>query len=93
MTVMVEKISPVTLRVTNMRNAVRFYRDVLGLEILYAGERSRFISLRADNVQSAILNLEQDRSVTGWGMIFYVSNVDALWAYLLILIEESLRRF
>jgi catechol 2,3-dioxygenase-like lactoylglutathione lyase family enzyme len=31
----------------------------------------------------AILNLEQGRSVTGWGrMIFYVPDVDAMWVYL-----------
>jgi catechol 2,3-dioxygenase-like lactoylglutathione lyase family enzyme len=30
----VEKISAVTLRVTNMRASVRFYRDVLGLELV-----------------------------------------------------------
>jgi catechol 2,3-dioxygenase-like lactoylglutathione lyase family enzyme len=32
---MVEKISAVTLRVANMRASVRFYKDVLGLEIIY----------------------------------------------------------
>ena len=33
---MVEKISAVTLRVANMEASVRFYKDVLGLEIIYA---------------------------------------------------------
>jgi len=56
---MVERISAVTLRVTNMRNSVRFYRDVLGMELLYGGERAGFTSLRAKDAQSAILNLEQ----------------------------------
>src|SRR6266576_5779025 len=33
--------------------------------------------------KGAILNLEKDRSVTGWGrLIFYVADVDAIWAYL-----------
>ena len=32
---MVEKISAVTLRVANMEASVRFYKDVLGLEIIY----------------------------------------------------------
>jgi catechol 2,3-dioxygenase-like lactoylglutathione lyase family enzyme len=83
MTVMVEKISAVTLRVTNMRNSVRFYRDVLGLELLYGGEGVGFTSLRAKGAQSAILNLEQGHSVPGWGrMIFYVTDVDAFWTYL-----------
>jgi catechol 2,3-dioxygenase-like lactoylglutathione lyase family enzyme len=83
MTLMVERISAVTLRVTNMRNSVRFYRDVLGLELLYGGEQAAFSSVRAKEAQSAILNLEQGRSVSGWGrMIFYVADVDAFWTYL-----------
>jgi catechol 2,3-dioxygenase-like lactoylglutathione lyase family enzyme len=77
---MVERISAVTLRVTNMRNSVRFYRDVLGMELLYGGERAGFTSLRAKDAQSAILNLEQGERVTRWGrLIFYVTDVDALW--------------
>ena len=32
---MIEKISAVTLRVANMEASVRFYKDVLGLEIVY----------------------------------------------------------
>jgi len=35
MTMMVEKISAVTFRVLNMKTSVRFYRDVLGMEIIY----------------------------------------------------------
>ena len=34
----IEKISAVTFRVTNMKDSVRFYRDVLGMEIIYGGE-------------------------------------------------------
>jgi len=83
MAMMVEKISAVTLRVANMKASVQFYRDVLGMELLYGGERAGFSSFRAKDAQSAILNLEQGRSATGWGrMIFYVADVDACWAYL-----------
>jgi len=83
MTVMVEKISAITLRVTNMGNSVRFYRGVLGMEIIYGGEDAYFSSLRAKDAQSAILNLEQGHSVTGWGrMIFYVDDVDGFWVHL-----------
>src|SRR5712692_7655166 len=78
-----EKISAVTFRVLNMKASVQFYRDVLGMELLYGGERAGFSSLRAKDAQSAILNLEQGRSVTGWGrMIFYVTDVDGFWNYL-----------
>jgi catechol 2,3-dioxygenase-like lactoylglutathione lyase family enzyme len=83
MTLMVERISAVTLRVTNMRNSVRFYRDVLGLELLYGGEQAAFSSVRAKEAQSAILNLEQGRSVRNGGrLIFYVADVDVFWAHL-----------
>ena len=53
---MVEKISAVTLRVANMRASVRFYKDVLGLEIIYGGEGSYFTSLRTKGGDT-ILNL------------------------------------
>jgi catechol 2,3-dioxygenase-like lactoylglutathione lyase family enzyme len=79
----IEKISAVTFRVMNMTRSVRFYRDVLGMELLYGGECSAFSSLRAGDAQSAILNLEQGEALTRWGrLIFYVTNVDALWNHL-----------
>lgn len=79
----IEKISAVTFRVVNMTESVRFYKDVLGMELLYGGEGTGFSSLRARDTQSAILNLEQGQTVTHWGrLIFYVTDVDALWNHL-----------
>jgi catechol 2,3-dioxygenase-like lactoylglutathione lyase family enzyme len=79
----VEKIAAVTLRVADMRRSVRFYRDVLGVEIVFGGEDAFFSSLRAKDANIPILNLEQGRSVPGWGrMIFYVGDVDVFWEYL-----------
>ena len=79
----IEKISAVTFRVANMTQSVRFYRDVLGMELLYGGEGTGFSSLRAKDAQSAILNLEQGEPVTSWGrLIFYVTDLDALWNHL-----------
>jgi catechol 2,3-dioxygenase-like lactoylglutathione lyase family enzyme len=79
----IEKISAVTLRVADMTESVRFYRDVLGMELLFGGENASFSSLRAKDKQSAILNLEQGDGVTRWGrLIFYVTDVDALWNHL-----------
>ena len=34
----IEKIPAVTLKVASMRNSVRFYKDVLGMEIIFGGE-------------------------------------------------------
>jgi catechol 2,3-dioxygenase-like lactoylglutathione lyase family enzyme len=79
----VEKIAAVTLRVADMRRSVRFYRDVLGMEIVFGGEDAFFSSLRAKDANIPILSLEQGRSVHGWGrMIFYVGDVDVFWEYL-----------
>lgn len=79
----IERISAVTFRVVNMTQSVQFYRDVLGMELLYGGEGTGFSSLGAKNTQSAILNLEQGEPVPQWGrLIFYVADVDALWNHL-----------
>jgi hypothetical protein len=69
---------------------VRFYRDVLGTELLYGGEGTGFSSLRTRDAQSAILNLERGEAVTRWGrLIFYVSDVDALWKHIRIFKSSS----
>lgn len=79
----IEMISAVTLKVSDMTVAVRFYRDVLGMGIIYGGDDTYFSSLRTKDEKGPILNLEQGRSVTSWGrLIFYVADVDAIWAYL-----------
>ena len=79
----VEKISAITLRVANMRRSVRFYKDVLGLEIIYGGEDADFSSLSTKDGTDPILNLEQGKPVLQWEhLIFRVSDVDLFWAYL-----------
>ena len=66
-----------------MTQSVRFYRDVLGMELLYGGDGTGFSSLRAKDTQSAILNLEQGKPVPRWGrLIFYVSDVDEFRSHL-----------
>ena len=79
----IKRVSAITLRVSNMQVSVQFYRNLLGMELLYGGERSGFSSLRANDSESVILNLEQGDSMSGWGrIIFHVSDVDALWTVL-----------
>jgi catechol 2,3-dioxygenase-like lactoylglutathione lyase family enzyme len=79
----IERISAVNLRVANMAESVRFYRDVLGMELLYGGEDAYFSSLRPRDAQSAILSLEHGDRATRWGrLIFHVADVDALWTHL-----------
>jgi len=53
------------------------------MEIIYGGEVGYFSSLRTEDGNGPILNLEQGRSVTDWGrLIFYVTDVDAQWTHL-----------
>ena len=77
----VEKISAITLTVRDMGASVRFYKDILGLKMLYGGEQAYFSSFCTKDEQHTILNLEQGEAVTDWGrIIFYVSDVDEAWA-------------
>ena len=81
--VKVEKISAVTLKVADMQTSVKFYRDVLGLKLIYGGEKSSFSSFNTTEERSAILNLEHGQSEANWGrIIFYVDDVDACRRYL-----------
>ena len=78
-----EEISAVTLKVKSMEVSVQFYRDLLGMEVIYGGEHGGFSSLRTWNPNDPILNLEPGRAMTQWGrLIFYVPQVDAFWSFL-----------
>ena len=63
----IEKISAVTLKVVSMPTSVRFYRDLLGLEIIYGGEDAYFSSLRTKHGKDPILNLESGNPSTPMG--------------------------
>jgi len=79
----IEGISVITLHVSDTKASVQFYRNLLGLELLYGGERSSFSSLRAADSGSVILNLEHGHVVSRWGrIIFHVVDVDAFWSHL-----------
>lgn len=72
----VETISAITLAVTDMARSVVFYRDYVGLQMLYGGEQARFTSFGiGDSFVNLILSEDQPK---WWGrLIFYVDNVDA----------------
>jgi catechol 2,3-dioxygenase-like lactoylglutathione lyase family enzyme len=79
----IEKLSAITLEVAQMEASVRFYRDVLGMELVYGTPQSGFCSLRLVGTEFPILNLQQGPPVTDWGrIIFHVADVDAFWAYM-----------
>ena len=71
-----------TLPVRNMKASVQFYRDALGMELIYGGEGSTFSSLQATDADAAVLNLGD--SIPEWGrLIFHVADVDACWKHLI----------
>ena len=87
----VRSISAVTLTVADMARSVDFYRQRVGLEILYGGGSASFTSFK---VGDCFLNLTlappgatgpQDTQTswgrqTRWGrLIFHVDDVDALY--------------
>ena len=62
-----------------MKASVQFYRDVLGMELLYGGEAAGFSSLRAKDAESAILNLEESNTIAQSGrLIAFVADVGLL---------------
>lgn len=79
----VEKISVFTLRVASMRVSVQFYRDLLGMKLVYGGEDGWFSSFSTKDSNGPILNLEQGNPGVHWGrLILYILDVDAFCAYL-----------
>ena len=79
----VERISAITIKVSDMAKSVHFYSKLLGMKILYGGENSHFSSLHTLDEKDTILNLEQGQVTHDWGrLIFHVEDVDRFWAYL-----------
>ena len=72
----VETISAITLAVTDMARSVVFYRDHVGLDLLYGGEGASFTSFR---IGEGYLNLiYQQQQPAWWGrLVLHVGDVDA----------------
>jgi catechol 2,3-dioxygenase-like lactoylglutathione lyase family enzyme len=79
----IRSISAVTLATCDMARAVRFY-DALGFTIAHGGETAAFTSFQ---VGKGYLNLamadDQARSSGSVRVIFYVDDVDAMYAHVL----------
>jgi len=76
----IEQLRAITLKVFSMDVALRFYRDVLGMELVYGGPHSPFSSLLSPGAEFPILNLQQGAPAADWGrIIFHVTDVDAFW--------------
>src|SRR5260370_35224068 len=79
----VERVSAITLNGVDMQRSLGFYRDLLGMELLYGGPNAGFSSLRIPGTEFPIINLQKGQATAGWRrMIFHVADVDAFWTHL-----------
>lgn len=65
-TMQLQRISAITLRVTDMARSITFSSELLGLELLYGGKDSFFSSLRTRTKKDVILNLEEGEAHPDW---------------------------
>ena len=73
-------LSAVTLGCRDMARSVRFYRR-LGFALRYGGEDAAFTSLAAGPSALNLIAADVSAPLPWWGrVIFYVSDVDALYA-------------
>ena len=80
----VEKISAVTLSVSDMKKSIEFYSKIPNFKIVYCGSDSKFTSFMIEDVTKSYLNLKLSKmdSPNFGRIIFYVDNVDELFAYM-----------
>src|SRR5262245_26927218 len=75
----IESISAITLATHDMRRSIRFYSS-LGFPIHHGGEEAAFTSFVAGSGYLNLIAQPADRHWSWWGrVIFYVSDVDALY--------------
>lgn len=78
-------ISAITLATHNMACAVQFYRS-LGFVPVYGGETAAFTSFAAGSNYLNLIAQPPEQRWSWWGrVIFYVADVDALYAQALAL--------
>ena len=51
--------------------SVRFYRDVLGMDLVYGGKDAYFLFASLEDAEFRNLDLEQNRAVTRWGRMIF----------------------
>jgi len=82
--VKVTKISAVTLLVSDMNKSVDFYSKIPNFKIVYGGPKNQFTSFLIDDTTKSYLNLKlnETHSPNFGRIIFYVDDVDELFAYM-----------
>lgn len=79
----VRSISAITLAVSDMARSVNFYRNKVGMDILYGGDAASFTSFKlGEGYLNLILDHQRNSAATPtwWGrLIFHVDDVDELY--------------
>jgi len=80
----VTKISAVTLPISDMKKSVEFYSKIPNFKIVYGGSDNQFTSFLIDDAAKSYLNLKLNETrLPNFGrIIFYVDDVDELFAYM-----------
>jgi len=80
----VTKISAVTLPISDMKKSVEFYSNIPNFKIVFGGSDNQFTSFLIDDAAKSYLNLKLNKSHSpNFGrIIFYVDDVDELFAYM-----------
>ena len=78
------KISAVTLLVSDMSKSVEFYSKIPNFKMVFGGHDKEFTSFLIEDKTKSYLNLKLNeiRSTDFGRIIFYVDNVDELFAYM-----------
>ena len=80
----VTKISAVTLPISDMKKSVDYYSKIPTFKMVFGGTDNQFTSFLIDDVEKSYLNLKLDKvRLPNFGrIIFYVDDVDDLFAYM-----------
>ena len=80
----VTKISAVTLPISDMKKSVEFYSKIPNFKVVYGGPDSQFTSFLIEDAEKSYLNLKlnEAHSLNFGRIIFYVDDVDELFAYM-----------
>ena len=80
----VTKISAVTLPISDMKKSVEFYSKIPNFKVVYGGSDNQFTSFLIEDAAKSYLNLKLNETrLPNFGrIIFYVDDVDELFAYM-----------
>ena len=80
----ITKISAITLSISDMKKSVGFYSRLPNFKMVFGGSDTQFTSFLIEDGEKSYLNLKLNESrLPNFGrIIFYVDDVDGLFAYM-----------